>query len=126
MTLTEAQAMTPEERRVKLASLLGAGEVAGRQCPSCMFGRGQGHASFCSAVPDYCNDLNAVHSVERGLPSHLWTDYAMTIRKIIQKECCKDEFYIPGTERAQLIADVWFYCATADQRTTALILTLAP
>lgn len=37
------------------------------ECPSCHLYRGQGHASFCTYVPDYLNSLDAMHEAEKML-----------------------------------------------------------
>ena len=75
-------------------------------------------------LPDYCNDLNAIHEAEKAVPRHLWPDYAMEIRRIIQRDCNSKPHYILGCERAQMIADFWFYHATARQRSEALLRTI--
>lgn len=75
-------------------------------------------------LPAFTRDLNAMHEAEAKLPREKWSDWAMTIRRIIHSQCNKPECYVPDTYRAQLISDFWFYHATAAQRAEALLRTL--
>lgn len=111
MTLTEAQAITPEERRVKLAELMGYKPHEGFEGERWVTPDGRMSVTLGGAyekLPDYCNDLNAVHEVERGL--------------------YEDDSKHPLVTRYETyLCDqvTWPLHATADQRTTALILTLS-
>lgn len=73
------------------------------------------------AIPNYCHDLNACAAMERTIEPCDWGSYTMHIRRIIQRDCDKAECYVPGADRAQLIADFWFYHATAPQRCEAFL-----
>jgi len=73
---------------------------------------------------NYFNDLNAAHEMEKSVPRHLWSDYTMALRRIVQHDCDSEPHYVIGAERSQLIADIWFYGATAAQRAEAFGLTL--
>lgn len=107
MTLEEAQALTPEQRRIEVAKLLGwkkkreiepgywtwyspNGDLAGQPC-----------------IPDYCSDLNAMHEAENTMND---------LQKIS---------YIYALDRAAKpnpsIHDWNVINATADQRATAFI-----
>lgn len=77
-----------------------------------------------SELPDYLNDLNAMHEAEKSLDVTQHLEFPMELRCIIQRDCNKPECYIPGAERSQLIADYWFYHATAAQRAEAFLRTL--
>lgn len=74
-------------------------------------------------APDYPEDLNACAEFEEELPSHLWSSYTFELRKVIQRECDSEAYYVPGTERSRLIADFWFYRASARQRCVAFLMT---
>lgn len=71
-------------------------------------------------LPDYLGDLNAVHRLAVKCVDQL-DNYTYELRKIIQRDCNRPEFYVPGAERSQLIADFWFYQATAEQRGEAIL-----
>lgn len=87
-------------------------------------GAGTEDAVYSLYAPRYTQSLDECARVEAGLQAHQWSDYTMALRRIIQRDCDKDECYVPGCDRSQLIADIWFYCATARQRAEALIQTL--
>lgn len=67
-------------------------------------------------VPDWPNDLNACRDMEATIDPSKWGYYTGIIRRIIQRDCCTNAHFIPGCERAQHIADIWFYGATSKQR----------
>lgn len=74
----------------------------------------------------YVRDTELPHLVslaEAKLEPYQWGEYTSHLRKIIAHDCEKPECYVPGCERAQLISDFWFYCATWQQRTLALCKT---
>lgn len=75
-------------------------------------------------VPNYFGSLDSIHEAEKTLTPKQWGDYEQTLRKIIQHECDREECYVPGAERAQLIAGFWFYHATAQQRSEAFLRAL--
>lgn len=78
-------------------------------------------ASFSYKLPNYCGDLNAMHEAEKTFDRLEWDDYTRALRAIIQRDCNTPEYYVLGCERSQLIADFWFYHATAQQRTQAFL-----
>lgn len=129
--------MTDNELRVAIAEA--CGWVRGAYTADCYKGEGwltpgktekdaleQGNlvAWRVGELPDYLNDLNAMHEAEKAIPRHLWTEYTMELRKVIQRECDTEEHYVLGCERSQLIADFWFYHATARQRALAFVATM--
>lgn len=143
MTLTEAQAMTPEEKNVKLAELRGTarnelGIHYKDRAPHYSFGNSEEYtrqkcANYqrqginCELVErsvadeDYCNDLNAVHEVEKGLSEAQSARYA---KHLYQSDAITYAILDHHEEVIwETIAE--FLKATADQRTTALILTLS-
>lgn len=87
--------MTPEAQRIAIATYLGwtpddDGAGTGEWCtvPTalqgvCIYGHkpmpgSPGHFME-AAVPDYLNDLNAMHEAEKGLPLELRTRYITTL-----------------------------------------------
>lgn len=74
--------------------------------------------------PNYYEDLNAIHEAEKTIPRTDWYDYTRELRAIVQRDCNTNEHYSLGAERSQLIADIWFYGATAAQRAEALLKTI--
>lgn len=126
MTLEEVRAMTPEEKRVKLAVLLGY-EHGLRELGDQQFDRwlipgcdryGIHNWVSTSDLPDYCNDLNAVHNVEKTLTPHQLKWMEEHMRRVVGKEATDDDWEGPNAATKP-----WH--ATALQRTTALILTLS-
>lgn len=133
MTKRELDKLTPEQKRIKIAIACGwtwevpynARKQQNRLVGpngSCVVWKGWSLGG--RLLPDYLNDLNAMHEAEKALPPHLWGDYTMNLRAIIQRECNTEAHYLPGCERACLIADLWFYHATAAQRADAFLLTV--
>jgi hypothetical protein len=70
---------------------------------------------------DFYHSLDACAEFERTIQPMDWYDYAKRIRIIIQRDCNKPECYDPGCAPAVMIADIWFYCATAPQRCEAFL-----
>ncbi len=89
-----------------------------------------GHAerkfiTYVDSFPDYLNDLNAMHEAEKVLKPHQWSEWATTMRKIIMRECDKPECHLPiELSTRSMVADFWFYHATAAQRAEAFLKTL--
>jgi len=68
------------------------------------------HLVFANSVPDYLNDLNAMHEAVMSCREHL-DSYPMNLRRIIRAE-------MPDGD------DIDYYHATAAQRAEAFLKTL--
>jgi len=113
--------MTPEQMQIAIAEACGwkwYGSINGTllMWPPV-------HGDCCEPL-NYPGDLNACAEMEATLEPRLWSDYAMALRRVVQRDCDKPECYVPGADRFQLIADYWFYHATALQRCEAFLRTL--
>lgn len=73
---------------------------------------------------NFYHDLNACAEMETCVPRSQWSEWAMTIRRIVQRDCNREECYLSCCECSQLIADFWFYHATAPQRCEAFLKTI--
>ena len=76
----------------------------GCRCPHCR-----------AHIPDYCNDLNAMHEAEKSAGVHLGQSYAKNLREVINQD-----------ERGNILRhETWvYYTATAAQRAEAFLKTL--
>ena len=75
---------------------------------------------FLLKIPDYTNDLNAMHEAVETLSIERRTEWPMHLRHIVVREAkYKDN---PDTG---LLDDTWFYNATARQRAEAFLRTLS-
>lgn len=126
--------MTNDEIRIAVAESMGWGDI--KRCgkssmqPSDTGAQLRGTKDDITSsertyyfLPNYPLDLNACAEFEKTLEPFEWSDYTMAIRRIIQRDCNKPECYVPGSDRSQLIADFWFYHATALQRCEAFLRT---
>ena len=74
-----------------------------------------------SALPDYCNDLNAMHEAEKTLDDdHLYI-YGNKLDRITLPKTSMEMCYIEGPE-AGMYPDL--FCATAAQRAEAFLKTI--
>jgi len=66
-------------------------------------------------LPDYCNDLNAMHEAEKAARVHLGQTYAKNLREVIDQD-----------KRGNILRhETWvYYTATAAQRAEAFLKTL--
>lgn len=71
--------------------------------------RGYTLSQFTEQVPDYCNDLNAMHEAEKSIPDELWNCYFNQLARITKAEQSDDRV---------------FFCATARERAEAFLRTL--
>ncbi len=80
MTTDELDKLTPEQKQSRIAELHGWTEIKGR------FGRAP-DGSGVNYTPDYLNDLNASHEMEKGLPldGHTYWVWIDTLDRIIQE-----------------------------------------
>ena len=116
MTREEWAELTPKEQGVKVA------ECCGWECPEylpvsegiwpekrsdCGDLQGIGSLGYSYALPDYLNDLNAMHEAEKLIPEHLHDHW------LFQLDCT-------GARGARLLVT-----ATAAQRAEAFVLTMA-
>lgn len=119
--------MSPKAQRIAIAEACGWLEWEHLNPTPPLFNRlwrNNGEVRAFNNLPKYLNDLNAMHEAEKAVPRHLWSDYTMALRRNIRRDCEKPECYVIGAERSQLIADFWFYHATAAQRAEAFLRTL--
>lgn len=113
MTLDQVQAMSDEELRIKVAELCGW---------KCVHRSGSWIVGWMDSpskdeeVPEYCEDLNAMHEAELMLD----IDGKIPLRSSVYLDCLAD---ITGTTRMGLQQEI--VMATAGQRAEAFVLTMA-
>jgi len=59
-------------------------------------------------VPDYCNDLNAMHKAERLFDDGQWIEYMLNLQYVLQRDpyrwkwfVCKDNMHSTAAQRAK-------------------------
>lgn len=86
-----------------------------RVCTGCDF---QDYPDRC--IPNYCNDLNAMHEAQKTLTSNQHIDYAREIARSIFDDKTADEF----TPRVSWACISVFVSTNAAQRAEAFLRTL--
>lgn len=78
--------MTTEEQRIAIAEWMGLNPTRDGYCPNPKSkGVHQLHASY-SKIPDYCNDLNAIHEAEEAVFNKKdWTRYTDILIDLVAK-----------------------------------------
>jgi hypothetical protein len=89
----EGMQMTPEEQRTAIAE-------------ACGWKTGYRDPEAWHPLPDYLNDLNAMHEAEKGLVSLQWVSYSRRLQTL-----CDESF-------------TWPIHATASQRAEAFLRTI--
>ena len=78
------------------------------------------HVGF-EEIPDYCNDLNAMHEAEKMLTKEQLYNYGNKLDRITLPKTSMEMCYIEGPE-AGMYPDL--FCATAAQRAEAFLKTI--
>ena len=105
--------MTPEEQRVAIAEACGWTETEawldGRRC----FERADSNAGWdFDSLPDYINDLNALHDAESILNADQMVSYDYHLDRVV------------GNGRQGLNIEYFLWSATAAQRAEAFLRTI--
>jgi hypothetical protein len=110
--------MNKELQRIKIAE-------------ACGYSKGWDYRSGCSAtpwnewciksLPDYLNDLNAMHEAEKVLTKEQLYNYGNKLDRITLPKTSMEMCYIEGPE-AGMYPDL--FCATAAQRAEAFLKTI--
>ncbi len=90
--------MSPEKQRIAIAEVCGWSKADAK--------RGYTLSQFTEQVPDYLNDLNAMHEVEKSISNELWDCFYNQLARITKAEQSDDR---------------GFFCATARQRAEAFL-----
>jgi hypothetical protein len=77
--------------------------------------------TFDEEIPDYCNDLNAMHEAEKMLTKEQLYNYGNKLDRITLPKTSMEMCYIESPE-AGMYPDL--FCATADQRAEAFLRTI--
>jgi hypothetical protein len=106
--------MTQEEKRIKLAEAAGWIEISDWKAA----GINGKHPTepWVEVIPDYFNDLNAVHELEKSLSDGQYDIFEQELARVAGF-ICHDEWPVPSGLRKVI-------SATAAQRAEALGLTL--
>lgn len=112
--------MTPEKQRIAIAEVCGWGNVhfdyLDEEAPGDVCGippRNVGKNKNHDIVPDYPNDLNAMHEAETIIGDSIWEDYRDALCGVCATDCSIDN------KRT----NQWWR-ATAAQRAKALLKTI--
>lgn len=129
MTRKKWASMTPDERRIRLAQLCGwkvmrHGPVMASGCYGC-FGYPPGYYDWAGysncTVPDYENDLNAIHEAYISLDPLQQHSFKCHLGRMFEASSGQ-----PGMLADDDCGYFDAQCATAAQRAEALALTLEP
>jgi hypothetical protein len=59
-------------------------------------------------VPDYCNDLNLIHEIEKMLDDDQWLEYMLNLQDVLQRDpnrgkwiVCQDNMHSTAAQRAK-------------------------
>jgi hypothetical protein len=59
-------------------------------------------------VPDYCNDLNEMHEIEKMLDDDQWLEYMLNLQDVLQRDpnrgkwiVCQDNMHSTAAQRAK-------------------------
>jgi len=109
--------MTQEQKRIKLAEAGGWTEISDWKAA----GINGKHPteSWVEVIPDYFNDLNAVHELVMSQPKEVRSRFRVELQWLITKPCKVSGIQLMNAENY----DQWFH-ATAAQRCEALGITL--
>ena len=126
--------MTPEQKRIAIAEACGWRGISEQFLVGYAPWRTEPYADRVNAcpiadldcipldpLPDYFNDLNAMHEAEKVLNGYRRTEYIVALRKIIVRDMDTQPHQDPDTGT---LLDIYFYGATAAQRAEAFGLTL--
>jgi len=97
--------LTPEQQNIAAAVLDGWSREDAE--------RGHTLSQLSESVPDYLNDLNACHELEKRIPPELEQDWQYNLEKAVGK--------CPALSNSDIRAG---YRATAAQRCKAIVLTM--
>jgi len=115
MTKDQLDKLSPEEKRVKIAEACGWKRIT---TDGFFIGESPSGEGF-QGLPDYLNDLNAMHAAEVTLTERQIGDYEVLLREVV---CGKSGFwYTPHTGEVFQVAH-----ATAAQRAESFLLNVAP
>ena len=120
MTSEEYDKLSDEEKRIKVAELCGWSDINPKARGASanwttINGRNPAKSHFnYEAVPDYLNDLNAMHEAERAVPTGKMRTYAIELH------------HSSGLHDISLGAHMWRFMqsATAAQRAEAMAVTM--
>lgn len=90
--------MSPEKQRIAIAEVCGWSKADAK--------RGYTLSQFTEQVPDYLNDLNAMHEAEKSISNDLWQCYFNQLARVTKAEQSDDRV---------------FFCATARHRAEAFL-----
>ena len=119
--------MTPEAQRIAIAEACGWKDIS--PCDTKRFDGTKSHVDYLGTppppraarrwLPDYLNDLNAMHTVEMACANQLGDSYAKWIRWAIHRDAQLE------TKNQVLRVATWRnYCANAAQRAEAFLRTI--
>ena len=106
--------MTPEQQRIAIAEWMGWQYSWTLLSGTKLYSRDQQELAEYH-LPDYVNDLNAIHEAEKRIPEDQTMIYGLHINEIMLKD------FESGNKKEHAICD-WY--ATASQRAEALLRTI--
>lgn len=120
MTREQWKELTAEEQRVKVAELCGFYSIGNEDWVGM-----RGHRSEYHPIPNYLNDLNAMHEAEEKLSDRQRKEsYGWALAGIVHCGDDEEEDY-DGIDTCVLKDDIDFlFHATAAQRAEAFVLTM--
>lgn len=77
-----------------------------------------------SLIPNYVEDLNAMHEVEKRLPKRLLTVYDDDLNVVVLRDCATRTELFPPNQAVYEDLSRWKFHATARQRAEAFLRTI--
>jgi hypothetical protein len=104
-TYPKSWGRTPARYHKPIWSLTSSADMTEDECTKYGW-HGDGH--ICIAhIPDYCNDLNAMHEAEKVLNDEQWPEYREELRNVVLggirmvSQWCKADLHATARQRAE-------------------------
>jgi hypothetical protein len=103
MEMEGGREMTNEQINIAIAEACGWEKVEGEEC---FFDNGI-EQIYIENIPDYCNDLNAMHEAEKVLNDEQWPEYREELRNVVLggirmvSQWCKADLHATARQRAE-------------------------
>jgi hypothetical protein len=113
--------MSDEQINIAIAEACGWTGFNPDNIPDCLQYTARAPSGKWGLIPDYCNDLNAMHEAEKVLTKEQLYNYGNKLDRITLPKTKMEMCYIESPE-AGMYPDL--FCATAAQRARAFLETL--
>jgi hypothetical protein len=109
------------DEQINIAIAKACGWLLVKACDGSLIGKLKNEQGPMDEIPDYCDDLNAMHEAEKMLTKEQLYNYGNKLDRITLPKTSMEMCYIESPE-AGMYPDL--FCATAAQRARAFLETL--